>query len=44
MSLHLEGMVRMREGLFVHSVSHLVSMVSYMYVIKERHQEELNTS
>ena len=32
MSLHLEGMVWMRESLTVHSVSHLVSMVSYMYV------------
>ena len=32
MSLHLEGKVRMRESLLAHSVSHLVSMVSYMYV------------
>ena len=32
MSLHLEGMVRMMESFVVHTVSHLVSMVSYMYV------------
>ena len=32
MSLHLEGLVRMMESFVVHSVSHLVSMVSYMYV------------
>ena len=32
MSLHLESMVGMRESFVVHSVSHLVSMVSYMYV------------
>ena len=32
MSLHLEGVVRMRESFVVHTVSHLVSMVSYMYV------------
>ena len=32
MSLHLEGVVGMKESFVVHSVSHLVSMVSYMYV------------
>ena len=32
MSLHLEGLVRIRESFSIHSVSHLVSMVSYMYV------------
>ena len=32
MSLHLEGVVGIRESLLGHTVSHLVSMVSYMYV------------
>ena len=32
MSLHLEGVVIMMESFLVHSVSHLVSMVSFMYV------------
>ena len=32
MSLHLEGVVGKMESFVVHTVSHLVSMVSYMYV------------
>ena len=32
MSLHLEGLVGMRESFMVHTVSHLVLIVSYMYV------------
>ena len=32
LSLHLEGLVRIRESFVVHAISHLVLMVLYMYV------------